>query len=211
MKAWKLLSILATLGVVAGTAARANAGTIFYDYTTTLSLASGTDALGLNGAVVDVKVDVDSSSVYITRFGYPAVIMNNDATVTITGSSNAANNATFALPQLAFYPSFAGLFTDPAGLAAQVTLPIGGVLNLQINTNETATGSAEIAGNTVNVLDFGPATSEALQLSDNNNAVYNQVNPTVTATLSAVPEPATLGLALASLVGLGLARRFKIR
>jgi hypothetical protein len=37
---------------------------ITYEYKTGLSLASGTDALGLNGATVDIKVDVSSSAVY---------------------------------------------------------------------------------------------------------------------------------------------------
>jgi hypothetical protein len=208
MKSIKFLSVLATLGVVAAMAGRADAATIFYDYATTLSLASGSDALGLNGATMDVQVDVDSSAVYVNRFGLPAVVMNNDATVTISGASVGANDGTFALSQLAFYPSFAGLFADPGGVAATVTL-VGGTLTLQINTQATGTGGSEIIGNTVQLSDFGPATSQNLQLGASNGDVYNQTNTSVTATLA--PEPATLGLVFASFCGLGLLRRFKIR
>jgi hypothetical protein len=209
MKSIKFLGVLSALGVVAAMAGRADAATIFYDYATTLSLASGPDALGLNGATVDVQVDVDSSAVYITRYGLPAVIMNNDATVTISGASVGANDGTFALSQLAFYPSFAGLFTDPAANWAMVTLPVGGTLTLELNTNATGTGGAEIAGNTVQLSDFGPATSQNLQLPGSDGSVYNQNNTSVTATLA--PEPATLGLVFASFCGLGLLRRLKIR
>jgi hypothetical protein len=208
MKSIKFLGVLATLGVVAAMAGRADAATIFYDYTTTLSLASGTDALGLNGATVDVQVDVDSSAVYANRFGLPAVVMNNDATVTISGASVGANDGTFALAQLAFYPSFAGLFGDPGGVADTVTL-VGGTLTLQINTVATGTGGAEIIGNTVQLSDFGPATSQNLQLPASNGDFYNQNNTSVTATTA--PEPATLGLVFASFCGLGLLRRLKVR
>jgi hypothetical protein len=208
MKSIKFLSVLATLGVVAAMAGRADAATIFYDYATTLSLASGSDALGLNGATLDVQVDVDSSAVYINRFGLPAVVMNNDATVTISGASIGANDGTFALSQLAFYPSFAGLFTDPGGIAPVVTL-VGGTLTLQINTQATGTGGAEAIGNTVQLSDFGPATSQNLQLTGSDGPLYNQTNTSVTATTS--PEPATLGLVFASFCGLGLLRRLKVR
>jgi hypothetical protein len=208
VKSIKLFGVLAGFGLIVGMAGRADAATIFYNYATTLSLVSGTDTLGLNGAVLDIAVDVDSSAVYITRFGLPAVIMTNDATITISGSSIPSNNGTFALPQLAFYPSFAGLFADPAGVASTVTLPVGGTLTLQINTNPTATGSAEAIGNAVNLLDFAPATSKNLQLSGTNGA-YSQNNTAVNA--SEAPEPATLGLVLASLCGLGLVRRYRIR
>lgn len=211
MKSTKFWGVLAALGLLAAMAAPAGAGTIFYDYQTTLSLASGTDAMGLNGAVLNITADVDSSAVYITRFGYAAVIMNNDAMITISGSSDASNNGTFALAQLAFYPTFAGLFADPEGVAATITLPVGGTLTLQINTLATATGATEIAGDTVNLLDFGPAASVGYQLDADNGDIYNQINASATATESSTPEPATMGLMLASLCGLGLVKRFKVR
>jgi hypothetical protein len=207
MKCMKFLGTFAALALIAGTA---DASTITYEYQTTLSLASGTDALGLNGAFLNIQVDVDSSALYVNRFGLPAVIMNNDATVTVSGSSNASNNGTFALPQLAFYASFAGLFADPAGAAATVTLPVGGTLTLQVNTFATATGAAEAIGNTVNILDFAPATSEDLQFGASNGDVYSQINPIVIAT-TLTPEPASVTLVLASLVGLGFMRRSRIR
>lgn len=201
----KPLGALAALGLMAAMAGRADA-TIFYNYATTLELASGTDALGLNGATLDVQANVSSSAVYITRFGFPAVIMNNDATVTISGDSIAADNGTFALPQLAFYPTFAGLFADPSGVAAIVTLPTGGSLTLQINTFATATGALEVSGNTVKLSDFGPATSEDDQLTGSNGALYNQTDTSVTATASATPEPGTFVLLGSGLLAFGVMR-----
>ncbi len=207
MKPMKFLGVLLGFGLIIG-AGRADASIISYDYQTTLSLASGTDALGLNGAFLDIKDDVSSSDVYITRFTFPAVVMNNDATMTVSGSSNASNNGTFALPQLAFYPAFvfgAGLFTDPAGTSPTVTLPVGGALTLDLHTIQTVTGASEAVGNTVNILDFGSAGGGVFIAS--NGAHYNGVNPTGTATISSVPEPITLSFVLASLVGLGLMKR----
>jgi hypothetical protein len=211
MKSTKFLGVLAALGLIVGMAGRADADTIYYNYQTTLSLASGTDALGLDGAVIDIQVDVSSSSVYINRFGYAAVVMNDDATITISGSSNASNNGTFSLPLEAFYPTFAGLFTDPGGVHEAVTLPVGGTLTILDNTIATATGAGESVGNTIQLLDFGPATSQNLQMQGSNGALYNQSSTSVTASLTPTPEPATLGLVFASFCGLGLVRRFKVR
>jgi hypothetical protein len=212
MKSSKPLGALAAIGLIA-MAGRADAGTILYNYETTVSFAAGTDALGLDGATLDIQVDVSSDAIYINRWGYAAVIMNNDATVTISGASIAANDGTFALPQLDFYPSFAGLFGDPTGLATTVNLPVGGSLLLQINTIATETGGAEVAGNTVMLSDFGPAASHSYIL-DATHGAYDQVNATATATggtATLTPEPATLGLVFASFCALGLLRRFRTR
>jgi hypothetical protein len=190
----------AVLGVTAlaaliGGVGRVEAGmTISYEYETTLTLASGTDTLGLNGATLDIKVDVSSGAVYVSRFGFPAVVMNDDATVTISGSSIPSNDGMFALSPSAFAPTFAGLFDEPSGLNLTLSLPVGGTLELDINTNPSVHGSGVKVGDTVNILDFAPATSKGLTFTAS-NAEYNQVNPTVTATLSAVPEPSSAVLA----------------
>ena len=156
---------------------------------------------------MDVKVDVDSTAVYTNRFGYPAVVLNNDATLTITGSSISANNTTIALPQLAFYPSFAGLFTDPGGNANVSTLPSGGSITLQINTVATTHGAAARVGDTVSLADFAPATSALEPLSGSDGTTYNQVNTSIRAALSPVPEPSSFVLrALAGLSGLIVSR-----
>jgi hypothetical protein len=130
--------------------------------------------------------------------------MNNDATATISGSSIPSNDGMFALSPLAFYPTFAGLFGEPSGLDLTLSLPVGGTLELQVNTNPSVHGSGVKVGDTVNILDFAPATSKGLTFPGS-NAEYNQVNPTVTATLSAVPEPSSAVLASIGALATGLA------
>jgi len=196
----RLLALLLTLG-----SGSANAGTIHYEYSTTLLLAVGTDDAGLDGATATINVTVDSSSVYIDAYGFPAVPMNNDATVTIAGSSQASNNGTFQLPQLAFYPSFAGLFTHPDGIAPLHTLAVGGDLRIRLFTNPSATGAGATVGQTVSLSDFVPATSSGYPWATP-TASYTQVNTTLTATLtpSTVPEPSSLALLGLGAVGLAI-------
>jgi hypothetical protein len=214
LNSMKCLTGLAALCLMAGMAGRADATTILYDYKTNLSLSSGSDVFGLVGALLDIKVDVSSTAHYITHGALPLVVMNNDATITISGSSIPSNNGTFALPQLAFYPTYAGLYTDPAGAAPSVTLPVGGTLNFSLKTNPTAQGSSEFIGQPVNILDFAPATSATQQFNESTgSAFYNQVNPTMTASsvTASVPEPASVSLVAISLGALGLLRRRQTR
>ena len=196
---FSLLALLLTLA-----SGSANAGTIHYEYSTTLSLSSGTDDAGLDGATATINVTVDTSGVYVESFGLPAVPMNNDATVTISGSSQATNNGTFQLPQLGFYPTFAGLFTFPGGDHPTLILPVGGDLLFRLKTDPSPTGAVVTVGQTVSLADFVPATSVDLDW-DTATASYSQTNTTVTATLttSTVPEPSSL--ALLGLGGVGLA------
>ena len=186
------LTVLAALGMIMGLSVRAEAGTIFYAYTTTLATSSGSNTDGLNGARIEIDASVDTSATYISRFvSLPAVVMNNSATIMISGASVGVNNGTFSLAQLAFYPTFAGLFTDPGGVGPFFNLPSGSVLTAQINTVPTAHGALVNIGNTVNILDFAPATSQNLAFSTNSGTVYAQTNTTITATLASpsdVPE-----------------------
>ena len=199
----RLIGLIALLVTLAS--GSADAGTIQYQFSTTLSLSSGSDGGGLDGAAFNINVSVDSSGVYVDSFGNPAIPMNNDATVTISGSSQASNNGTFQLPQLAFYPSFAGLFTHPDGIAPLHTLAVGGDLRIRLFTNPSATGAGATVGQTVSLSDFVPATSSGYPWATP-TASYTQVNTTLTATLtpSTVPEPSSLALLGLGAVGLAI-------
>lgn len=187
----RILAAVAVLGLTVGLAGKASAGTILYTYTTTLSLASGTNSSGLNGAKAEIDVSVDTNTVYVSRFGFPAAIANSGATITISGDSIAINNGTFALPQLAFYATFAGMFTEPGGVDPSLTLPSGNLLFASTFTNPTAHGSVASVGDTVNLLDFVPATTNSTNWTVDGTSTYSQSNTTITAALadpSDVPE-----------------------
>jgi hypothetical protein len=208
-------SALAATALIVALTGTADAGFIDYTYTTTLTLVpgTGTDSAGLVGAKIVIDAKFDTNAVYIDRFGNPAVVANSGATTTISGSSIAANNGTFALPQLAFYATFAGLFGDPDGFPPTLTLPVGGTLDPNLSTISTAHGGSVVLGDKVNILDFAPARSAGL-FWEGSNGVYAQVNPTVSAALvdAAVPEPSSFALtSIAGLSGLGYAWRRRKR
>jgi hypothetical protein len=200
----KFILLLASFGLMAK-------ADILYDLQVTLSLESGTDALGLNGAALNIQVEVSPSAVYGSQQGLTAVTMDNDATVTISGASNPANDGTFDLPQLSFYPHYEGSYGAffSAGNFPSVTLPVGGTLNFQIIDNATTTGESEGSGNTVQLADFGPATSADQVFFDNGNAIYKQVDPVISVSLT--PEPGTLGLLAAGMAAFGLVALWRSR
>jgi hypothetical protein len=209
-------SALAATALIVALARTADAGFIDYTYTTTLALALGTDSAGLVGAKIVIDARFDTNAVYIDSFGDPAVLANGGATSTISGSSIAANNGTFALPQLAFYATFAGLFLDPDGIPPTLTLPVGGTLDPNLTTISTVHGGSVVVGDTVNILDFAPARfpTPAPFWQGSDGVFYAQVNPTVSAVLvnAGVPEPSSFALTgIAGLIGLGIAWRRRRR
>lgn len=202
---------MVSLGLVGRLAARA--GTIDYNYQTTLKLASGTDSLGLNGAVFDFQVDVSSSAVFTNQFMYPGLTMNNDATVTVTGASVAADNGTFNLPQLTFYPSYEGGYSDfftTSGNQIYLDLPGGDVL-LDFTATPTAAGLGANVGDTVNLADFGTSSESYSWFASNGATKYSQTDTSASATpatpVSPVPEPSDLALVVTGLCGLAVLRR----
>ena len=192
----------AVVVLCAAPAARAD---ILYSYNTTLDVRSGPDTALLDGATANISFEVPNGSVYVDRFGRPAVPVV-DPLITIVGSGVAANNGTFALVSTAFYPVFAGFFTEPGGNQIDFSLPSGGTLTVRGNTVATASGSAAVVGGMPVAADFGPTTSApGLTWFLNDGTNYDLVGTVVTATgsIAAVPEPGTLALLLAGTVGAG--------
>jgi hypothetical protein len=178
------LSLLASPG---------SAQTILYTYTGTLNLNSGSDVMLLNGSTAVISFDVPASATYMSRFGLPEVPVVNP-TLTLSGSGNAANNGTFSIESSAFYPSFAGFFTEPGGVNQSVLLGGGDTLRIAGNTNPTASGAAALIGGQVSLADFGPATASSV-FTDITASTSYTIRANITAQLvSPVPEPGPAAL-----------------
>lgn len=178
----------------------AHAGLISYVWSGTFSSASGGDTSGLDGASFLFDSTFDDINTYVLRFGIPAIIAES-ASLTISGATNAANNGLFSFnTDLAFYPTFAGIFSEPGGVFLEAVLGTG-VLTLDGNSTPSAGSANVIVGGGVELDDFVAATYDGLLWSIGGED-YDVTNVRISANAlpeSAVPAPASLAL-----LGLGL-------
>jgi hypothetical protein len=207
------LILLAAALIVSITGSSAQSSYIDYTYTTTLTLISGTDTAGLSGATVTVNALFSTTDVYVERFMIPAVVADLGTTYTISGSSNAGNNGTFGLQSMAFYPTFAGLFTEPQGSDPVASLAVGGSLTFLLNTTASTHGAGVAVGDTISLLDFAPATSLGANWFTTDGAYSQSVTSVSVALIGpSVPEPSSLALCgIAGISGLAFARLRRIR
>ncbi|MCW5776465.1 MAG: hypothetical protein KIS87_08515 [Phycisphaeraceae bacterium] len=193
-------------GVAAATfagAGMAHGFTIIYMMTGTLS-ATGGDSQGLSGATLTAVAHYDGTALYINSFGFaatPAII--GSPKVTISGSSNGANNTTTGYTSdLAFYPTFAGTFTHPAGGHTEFFTGSGALMQFTMNTSPSAGAANAFVGTVVELDDFAPANytgSGLINLHTGEGYLFHNV------TITAVPAPGAA--ALLGFAGLAACRR----
>ncbi len=195
-----LATIVAAAGLAAGTA---QAQTITYTFSATASLAAGAGTDGLDGATFSFTADYDASGVYVDNFSLPSVNATSSS-VTISGSSDGANNTTGAFNNgSTFYPTFAGTF-DNAGGHMEFNLGNGSLFQFGGNT-DPATGSGNaVIGGAIELDDFADgATYTGFGLINlGTGDLYSLSNVRIDAV---IPAPASL--ALLGLGGIAAIRR----
>ena len=195
-----LATIVAAAGLAAGTA---QAQTITYTLTATANLASGSGADGLDGATFSFTADYDASGLYVNNFGLPSV----DAfasSITISGSSEGANNTTSGLNNGAtFYPTFAGSF-DNAGGFIEFNLGNGSLYQFGGNTTPATGAGNAVIGGPIELDDFAVGATYTgfglFNLSTGDNYTFSNVRID-----AVIPAPASL--ALLGLGGIAAIRR----
>lgn len=195
----KLLAVVALCGV-AGVAA---ADPLMYEISGTIGLTGGSDDQGLNGASFRLLAQFDTDDLYISSFGFAAVVQSAQrSSVTINGSSIGANNTTTDMNEdSAFYPTFAGIFSHPDGLQHTFNTGSGVLFEFVGNTTPTAGSANAFVGTNVELDDFIAAsyggTFGATALVDLSTfTTYTLDNAVIRAWV--VPAPSS-----AALLGLG--------
>ena len=190
----------------------ANADLIQYQIDGTLIQVGGNNDTGLDGAQFSFTTQFDTTAPYIDRFSFPA-IAGIAPTVDISGASVSGNNGILGvLNGAAFYPSFAGVFSEPGGGFMQIALPgTGDLVEFGLFTNATASGSAAVIGGTPIISDFVPATVNSdgsggiTRFLIGGVATYDLANSRITA--FKIPEPSSFAVVSLGLAGLIVRRR----
>lgn len=178
---------------------------LLYTLSGTLT-ATGGDSAGLNGATMTVRGLYDNlNGVYIERFGLPAIAALS-ADILIAGAPNGANDGKWDFTQdVAFYPTFAGTFTEPDGLFTEAFIG-SDLFQWGGNTDPSAGSANAVIGGVVELDDFAPANYTGFGLLNlTTGEGYSLDNVRIDATK--VPEPASASLLAIGLVGALLRRR----
>jgi len=204
MRRFVLAAAVAVGGLIVAGAATANT-VIRYTMTGTI-VAGGGDSAGLNGATITGQMDYDSTQAYINSFGFAALptIIGSER-VTISGAPNGANNTTTPYnSQLAFYPTFAGTFSHPAGQHTDFTAGGGALMQFTMNTIPTAGSGNAVIGSLPELDDFVPASGSGNSLINLGTGEGYTLNNVV---IDAYKVPAPGALALLGVAGLVSRRR----
>lgn len=190
-----MTAVFLACGVAAGIA---QAQPITVSLTGDLNVTEGIDPEGYHGAAFVMTATIDGSGTWQDRFGLPMAVATASS-LSIGGSALAFNES------VAFYPTYAGAFSDPDGL--QLTFNASGGSLMQFIGNMTAApGAADaVVGGSIELDDFTGALYLGTLGAD---AVIDVAGGTYTldnAVFTAVPTPA--GAALLGLAGLVAARR----
>lgn len=209
------LALVLVLLSVANTA-RANA---LWSFTATIGSAVGGDTEQLAGATLSATYRVDLPANYMDFFGASYAPVNQALTsITISGSGNPANNATFA-PTILFAGTFLGFAPNAfGGGSAQivsdglqaVTLPSGNTLTFGPTIASLIANPAP--GSAVSLAHFptGMGVAGSLAPAVNLASTAETYNGT-TATFSLVPEPGSLALLVSGAAVLVVRRRSPVR
>jgi hypothetical protein len=200
--------VLAALTLLFGDAGSARAGIIIYDLSGTLSLASGPDQLGLNGASISLTETVDPSATP-TTFGfipalhiYTARYQTITTSLTISGASVSTTNGTYTTPLLLT------VLSRPTGdqIVFGLEEAIVGLHNLTAGGVNLPAGTVQISGHAIPPTYSAGSVVSFMQLHEvppgnQDQSLYNLTNGHSTGTFVA-PEPSALALAATGLPGL---------